>query len=625
LLDAETKQRINRARNALVGKIPDPKTQIEQITFALIFKFIDERQRHAGFGVNGNITPIRDCVQFGWRELMQSDQSRKFELYATGLRQMGESLEVPDAIRRILRNAKVTYADPATLERFLKAIDEFDHDHLEQLGDALEYLFSVLGSQGAGGQFRTPDHIREFMVSTVDPKRDESVLDPACGTAGFLISAQKYIFRTEHLPIEKQILPLDQVDREAQFWGYDISPEMVRLSSANLVLNGFRNPCIFEHDVLASENYWDRCFDVIFSNPPFMTPPGGITSHNLFSIPTKRSELLFLQYIVTHLTAKGRAGVVVPEGMLFQKREAYKEIRKMLIMDALVAIVSLPPGCFNPYSGVRTSILFLDKELACNSESVAFFRAENDGFHLGRRRMKIAKDDLPHIQKEISEYFDILRRGLPVDPDRLRYGKVVPKTEITKDGDFNLSDRKYHRIPQRPTIYPKVPLGDLVELLDYRRRAIRQADRKPGPYPYYGASGVVDHINQYLFDEPLVLVGEDGAKWGAGEHTAFRVSGRYWVNNHAHILKPRRDLILDRYLEEVLNEIDLTPYVAGVTVSKLNQERLKRIPIPLAPLERQWHIISKIEQYEDAIKDALQTITRIEGKIRRIRKQAWNK
>jgi type I restriction enzyme M protein len=624
LLDAETKQRIDRARNALVGKIPDPKAQIEQITFALIFKFMDELQRHHVFGAHPNHTSTNGRARFGWKQLMQSEGFKRFELYSMGLRRMGDSLEVPDAIRRILRNAQVSYADPGTLARFLETIDEFNHDHLEQLGDALEYLFSVLGSQGAGGQFRTPDHIREFIVSTVDPKPNESILDPACGTAGFLISALRHMLRPEHPSFEKRGFPSQKADLQAQFWGYDISPEMVRLSSANLVLHGLKDPCIFEHDVLASENHWGRCFDVIFSNPPFMTPRGGINSHPLFYFPSKRSELLFLQYIATHLTEKGRAGIVVPEGILFQNRGVYKEVRRMLVNGALVAIVSLPPGCFNPYSAVRTSILFLDKGLA-NSETIAFFRAENDGFRLGRPRSKIAKDDLPQIQKEITAYFDTLRQRLPMDPNQFSHGKLVSKAEIRGDGEFNLTHWKYQRIPQQATIHPRVPLGDLVEFLDYRRRPIRKADRKPGPYPYYGATGVVDHVDRYLFDEPLVLVGEDGAKWGAGEHTAYRVSGKYWVNNHAHILRPRRNLILDQYLQEVLNELDLRPYVAGVTVSKLTQERLKGIPIPLLPIRRQRKIIIKIEDYESAIVVAMQTIAGLERKIRRARKLVWSR
>jgi type I restriction enzyme M protein len=399
---------------------------------------------------------------------------------------------------------------------------------------------------------------------------------------------------------------------------------MVRLSSANLVLHGFKDPHILEHDLLASENHWHRSFDVIFSNPPFMTPRGGIVPHPRFSISARRTELLFLQYIATHLTAAGRAGVVVPESILYQNRGAYKEVRRMLVENGLVAIVCLPAGCFNPYSEVRTAILFLDRRLAGASETIAIYQAENDGFHLGKRRTRIVKNDLPQIQKEIRDYLSILQQNLPTNLVRFRFGRILHKATIGSDDEFNLTHRNYHGVDQHPTRYPRVLLGHLVEFLDYQRRPIRRADRKPGPYPYYGATGVVDHIDRYIFEEPLVLVGEDGAKWGAGEHTAYRVTGKYWVNNHAHILKPRRDLVLDRYLEEILNESDLTPHVAGVTVSKLNQERLKSIRIPLPPLEQQRKIVTQIEAYERAITLARRSIEQLEWRIRKIRMGVWN-
>jgi len=140
--------------------------------------------------------------------------------------------------------------------------------------------------------------------------------------------------------------------------GYDISPEMVRLSLVNLYLHGFAEPNIYEYDTLSSLEYWDDNFDCLLANPPFMTPRGGIKPHNRFPIQSKRSEVLFVDYIVEHLTPNGKAGIIVPEGIIFQSGNAYKQLRKMLVEDGLWAVVSLPQGVFNPYSGVKTSILF---------------------------------------------------------------------------------------------------------------------------------------------------------------------------------------------------------------------------------------------------------------------------
>lgn len=206
---------------------------------------------------------------------------------------------MPPLFREIFKNAFLSYRDPETLKAFLKIIDEFSYDHSERLGDAFEYLLSVLGSQGDAGQFRTPRHIIDFMVAVIDPKKNESVLDPACGTAGFLISSYKHILRAN---TETPLTP-DERGRLAQnFKGYDISPDMVRLSLVNLYLHGFTDPHIYEYDTLTSEERWNEFADVILANPPFMSPKGGIKPHRRFSIQAKRSEVLFVDYMAEHLT-----------------------------------------------------------------------------------------------------------------------------------------------------------------------------------------------------------------------------------------------------------------------------------------------------------------------------------
>ena len=150
----------------------------------------------------------------------------------------------------------------------MKEINGFNYDHSENLGDAFEYLLSILGSQGDAGMFRTPGHIIDFIVAAVDPKKDETICDPACGTAGFLISAFKHILKENK---EKSLTPDERKNLMDHFVGYDISPDMVRLSKVNLYLHGFPNPTIFEYDTLSSEEKWDENFDVMLANPPFMS------------------------------------------------------------------------------------------------------------------------------------------------------------------------------------------------------------------------------------------------------------------------------------------------------------------------------------------------------------------
>ena len=305
-------------------------------------------------------------------------------LYAEGLGRMQENSDIPPLFRNIFNNAYLPYQDPETLRAFLKIIDEFEYDHSERLGDAFEYLLSVLGSQGDAGQFRTPRHIIDFIVSIVDPKKNERVLDPACGTAGFLISSYKHIEASNMSNDGHSTLNPDERSVLAtNFTGYDISPDMVRLSLVNMYLHGLTAPRVFEYDTLTSEERWGEYADVILANPPFMSPKGGIRPHNRFSIDSKRSEVLFVSYMADHLSPHGRAGIVVPEGIIFQGQHAHTALRKMLVEDSLVGVVSLPAGVFNPYSGVKTSVLILDKQLAKRTENIVFFKVQQDGRSLG--------------------------------------------------------------------------------------------------------------------------------------------------------------------------------------------------------------------------------------------------
>ena len=215
-------------------------------------------------------------------------------------------------------------------------------DHGGHLGDAFEYLLSVLGSQGDAGQFRTPRHLIDFIVDIVNPQKHERMLDPACGTAGFLISAWKHILAHNSKGRPGDTLgPAERIKLAQNIVGFDISPDMVRLSLVNLYLHGFPDPHVVEYDTLTSDDRWSEHFDVILANPPFMSPKGGIKPHKRFSIQAKRSEVLFIDYIAEHLTPTGRAGIFVPEGIIFQSQTAYKALRKMLVTQSLVAVISL--------------------------------------------------------------------------------------------------------------------------------------------------------------------------------------------------------------------------------------------------------------------------------------------
>ena len=455
MLDTATKRRIDTARDILVGKVPDPKSQVEQITIALIYKFMDDIDAESE-ELGGQRTFFAgDFARYGWPQLVRAGLGghETLNLYAEAITRMPENPGIPPLFRDIFNNAYLPYRDPETLRAFLKVIDEFTYDHSERLGDAFEYLLSVLGSQGDAGQFRTPRHIIDFIVAVIDPKKDETILDPACGTAGFLISSYKHILKSN---IDDEgnstLTPDEKGTLAANFKGYDISPDMVRLSLVNLYLHGFVEPHIAEYDTLTSEERWNEYADVILANPPFMSPKGGIRPHRRFSVQSKRSEVLFVDYMAEHLTPTGRAGIIVPEGIVFQSQTAYKQLRKMLVENYLVAVISLPAGVFQPYSGVKTSILLLDKALANKTDRIAFFKVENDGFGLGAQRREIAENDLPQVREELGEYLGRLRVGESVTSDgvaepRVDYtatlGLIAEKEKIAAGGEYNLSGERY--------------------------------------------------------------------------------------------------------------------------------------------------------------------------------------
>ena len=602
MLDAETKRRIDTARDILVGKVPDPKSQVEQITIALIYKFMDDIDAESEEMGGERKFFAGEFTRYGWPKLVRSGLGGHeiLNLYAEAIARMPENPGIPQLFRSIFNNAYLPYRDPETLRSFLRIIDEFKYDHSERLGDAFEYLLSVLGSQGDAGQFRTPRHIIDFIVAIVDPKKDETVLDPACGTAGFLISSYQHILAANADANGRPSLTPDERARlVSNFRGYDISPDMVRLSLVNMYLHGFAAPSIDEYDTLTSEDKWNEYADVILANPPFMSPKGGIRPHNRFSVPARRSEILFVDYMAEHLTANGRAGIIVPEGVIFQSQRAHTQLRKMLVEDYLVAVVSLPAGVFQPYSGVKTSILILDKTLARRADHIAFFKVENDGHDLGAQRREIAANDLPAVEAELGEYLLRLRGGLALDDFAPATGLVVAKDRIAEGGDYNLSGERYGAERVRISNYEMIPFEEVCTL-EYGA-SLPKKNRVDGPYPVMGSNGISGYHNEFSIKGPAIIVGRKGS---AGEvayvdSDCFPIDTTYYVKT---VDTERTDIA---YLYHLLKTMDLPSLRGGAGVPGLNRNDVyQKYQLPLPPLEVQREIVAEIEGYQRVIDGA---------------------
>ena len=627
MLDSGTKARIDSARDILVGKVPDPKSQVEQITIALIYKFMDDMDRQSE-ELGGKASFFTgDFRKYCWAQLLDKRFSGhdRLLLYAEGIEKMNENRNIPQLFRDIFKGVFLPYRDPETLNLFLKEIDGFTYDHSERLGDAFEYLLSVLGTQGDAGQFRTPRHIIDFIVTVVDPKKHDTVLDPACGTAGFLVSAYKHILREN-----ENLTPDERARLMTNFRGYDITPDMVRLSRVNMYLHGFPNPVIHEYDALTSEERWDERYDVILANPPFMTPKGGIRPHNRFSIKAKRSEVLFVDYIAEHLNPGGRAGVIVPEGIIFQSQNAYKALRRMLVENYLWAVVSLPAGVFNPYSGVKTSILFLDVNLTKRTDEVLFVKIENDGFDLGAQRRPIEGN-------QIAEASEILNRHKKAQKTQAeKMALTVSRKRLLESPDINLSGDRYRPAAARFNgKWPMVRLGDACSFMTggTPKSTINEYYQN-GTVPWLVSGDIhraeitdcdgritergVQESNAKFLPENSVLIALNGQGKTRGTVALLRMA-RATCNQSLVSIDPLPESALKAdFLFYVLRGMyeRIRTLTGDNERSGLNIPILKTIEIPIPPLDEQMRIVAELDGHRKVIEGARQVLASYKPTIR---------
>ena len=587
MLDADTKRRIGTARDILVGKVPDPKSQVEQITIALIYKFMDDIDAESEELGGKRSFFAGDFAKYGWAKLMSPGIGghEMLSLYAEAITRMPENPGIPPLFRDIFNNAYLPYNDPETLRAFLKTIDQFEYDHSERLGDAFEYLLSVLSAQGDAGQFRTPRHIIDFIVAVVDPKKDETVLDPACGTAGFLISSYRHI-RAANTDGDgnSTLTPDDRARLADNFKGYDISPDMVRLSLVNMYLHGFAAPHIFEYDTLTSDDRWNEYADVILANPPFMTPKGGIRPHSLFSVTSRRSEVLFLSYIVDHLTDTGRAAVIVPEGIHFAGQNSYKILRRTLLENGyLLTDISLPHDVFKPYASVKTHILLIDRPRARRTTDVLFIEIENDGFTQTDTREPIEGSELRSALSHVQAFKGAIDFGVqwkPPDSEVRSY--TFSKKTLLASKDAHLLGR-WHDLANRVIHRPDVSLMRLGEICDIRNGLSPNEATTPGEYTMVVPAEQRKTADHFDFDGASVCIPLVSSA-GHGKADIKRLhyqDGKFALaTTMAALFVCDRDLVLPRYLFIFLDTMStelLVPLMRGATNVTMSIEQLAEV------------------------------------------------
>lgn len=355
---------------------------------------------------------------------------------------------------------------PLLLSKVVDALDEIyrlmnESQAVDVRGDTYEYLLSKIAQSGLNGQFRTPRHIIRMMVELMDPKADDVICDPACGTSGFLVSAGEYLkeHRKEEIFFNRQ--KKDHYMNH-MFFGYDMDRTMLRIGAMNMMTHGIDNPFIEYRDSLSDQNPDKEKYSLILANPPFKGSLDADTvSADLLKVcKTKKTELLFLALFLRMLRIGGRCACIVPDGVLFGSSTAHTAIRKELVDgNRLEAVISMPSGVFKPYAGVSTAVLVFTKTGAGGTDKVWFYDMKADGFSLDDKRTEVKENDIPDI---IARF-----QNLDAETDRKRTEQsfFVPKEEIAANG-YDLSINKYKETEYVPVEYPSTTeiLADLHEL-----------------------------------------------------------------------------------------------------------------------------------------------------------------
>lgn len=630
---AEINKIIKNARDVLVGKVPDPQSQIDQITLALIYKFMDVKDREARSYDLPATFFVREYEDYSFTKIMQATSNpEKFNLYSKGIELLQNRTDLPSTFVSVFKDAFIPYRDPQTLNLFLAEIDKIPTDNTELLGTAFEDLLSIMGSQGDAGQFRTPRHIIDMIVEIVNPQKGETILDPACGTAGFLISAYNKISKAELSIEEREHLMNDGLV------GYDINPNMVKLANVNLFLHNCKKPNIHLYDTLSEKTFWKDNYDVILANPPFMTPRGGIRPHELFNaINANRSEVLFTYYIAKHLKKDGKAGVIVPEGVVFQSANAYKNLRKMLVQENyLYAVISLPSGVFNPYSGVKTSILLMDKTIARKTDKILFVKMNNDGFDLGAQRRPIEQNDISNIISLVKEYISCVHND-KADQFEDKFGlSVLANKEELEENDYVLVGDRYKVTFRVNSKYEIVKIGDICSTASGGTPLSSNEEYYTnGTIPWLTSgevsNGFISDAKQFITEKGLknssakifpantVVV----AMYGATAGQVGILKSQMATNQAVCGIFPNEKLVPE-YLYYILKSLKNKMIVScvGGAQPNISQRIIRGLEIPLPPIEIQKQIVEEVESYQKIIDGAKQVVDNYKPQLKS--NSAWS-
>lgn len=449
------------------GGITNPLSVIEQFTYLLFIKGLDDKQTDLeknaellGIEVDKIFSDEQENLR--WHKFKQLSASNMYDMVSKKVFPFIKTMhgDKDSAFTRYMDDAIFMIPTPQMLEKIVTNIDLLPLSDGDTKGDLYEYLLSKVATAGTNGQFRTPRHIIKMMVELMQPTPTDIIVDPAAGSAGFLVEAGEYLKRNnEDLFAIKELK--DHYNND-MFFGNDMDRTMLRIGAMNMMLHGVEKPNIEYRDSLSEKNIDDEKYTLVLANPPFKgsLDHESVAAGLLKITKTKKTELLFLALFLRTLKKGGRCASIVPDGVLFGSSNAHKSIRKEIIENHhLHGIISMPSGVFKPYAGVSTAIMIFTKTGAGGTDQVWFYDMQADGLSLDDKRQPVDANDIPDI---ISRY-----HNLENDKDRKRTDKsfFVPKEEIVKN-DYDLSINRYKEIEYGEVEYeaPKVIIQRIKEL-----------------------------------------------------------------------------------------------------------------------------------------------------------------
>ena len=478
MLTGELKNKIDSLWEMFwTGGITNPLDVVEQMTYLMFIHDLDETDAKKAKSSMMLELPYTSMFegheQYKWSVFRDLPAEKMYELLQMEIFPFIKNLHSSkeSTYSRYMSDAIFKIPTPQLLSKIVDALDNIYQDMAKNMntdtkGDVYEHLLAKLATAGVNGQFRTPRHIIRMMVEMMDPKPEDTICDPACGTSGFLVSAGEYLKEKYHDAIFYNRQKKDHYNN-GMFFGYDLDRTMLRVGAMNMMTHGVDNPNIEYRDSLSDQNLDNNKYSIILANPPFKgSLDADIVSTDLLKVcKTKKTELLFLALFLRMLKVGGRCACIVPDGVLFGSSTAHKAIRKEIIEgNRLEAVVSMPSGVFKPYAGVSTAILVFTKTGHGGTDNVWFYDMQADGFSLDDKRTPIAENDIPDI---ISRF-----HNLAAEADRERTDKsfFVPLSEIVAN-DYDLSLNKYKK-----TVYEAVKYRPTAEIMTSLREIQTQID-----------------------------------------------------------------------------------------------------------------------------------------------------